>query len=79
MSQFEENLADVVAVFTNDSANVDRANSIPLTHFDQLASLGLHRAFAPNEVGGLGLILPDDTQLVAPALRSAPVGPMIKV
>lgn len=57
MSQFEEKFADVVAIFANDAADVDRANSIPLSHFDQLASLGLYGAFAPIELGGLGLSL----------------------
>jgi alkylation response protein AidB-like acyl-CoA dehydrogenase len=57
VSQFEEKFADVVAIFANDAADVDRANSIPLSHFDQLASLGLYGAFAPIELGGLGLSL----------------------
>jgi alkylation response protein AidB-like acyl-CoA dehydrogenase len=57
LSQLEEKLADVVGVFTNDAAHVDRANSIPLSHFDELASLGLYGAFAPIELGGLGLTL----------------------
>jgi alkylation response protein AidB-like acyl-CoA dehydrogenase len=57
VSQFEEKLADVVGIFTNDAADVDRSDSIPLSHFGQLASLGLYGAFAPIELGGLGLTL----------------------
>lgn len=57
VSEFEEKLADVVGIFASDAADVDRANSIPPSHFDRLASLGLYGAFAPIEVGGLGLSL----------------------
>ena len=57
MTQLEEKLADVVETLANDAANVDRTNSIPPSHFDQLASLGLYGAIAPVEVGGLGLDL----------------------
>ncbi|HVA54108.1 MAG TPA: acyl-CoA dehydrogenase family protein [Acidimicrobiales bacterium] len=57
MSHFEEKFADVVRIFARDSADVDRANSIPPSHFDRLASLGLYGAFAPIELGGLGLSL----------------------
>ena len=57
MSQFDEKFADVVRQFTNDSAGVDRTNSIPPSHFEQLATLGLYGSFAPIESGGLGLSL----------------------
>jgi len=58
MSKFEEKLADVAENFANDAATVDRENSIPRSHFDQLASLGLYGAFAPIDARGLGLTLP---------------------
>ena len=57
VSEFEAKLADVVETFANDAADVDRASSIPQSHFDQLASLGLYGVFAPIEMGGLGLSL----------------------
>ena len=55
MSEFEEKLAAVAGIFTDDAADVDRSSSIPRSHFDHLAALGLYGAFAPIESGGLGL------------------------
>jgi alkylation response protein AidB-like acyl-CoA dehydrogenase len=57
VSQFEEKFADVVGDFASDSADVDRTSSIPPSHFDQLASLGLYGSFAPIQLGGLGFSL----------------------
>jgi alkylation response protein AidB-like acyl-CoA dehydrogenase len=57
VSQFEQQFADVIHVFTRDAADVDRINSIPRSHFDQIASLGLYGSFAPTDLGGLGLNL----------------------
>jgi hypothetical protein len=60
LSEFAEKLSAVVGILTDDAADVDRSASIPRSHFDHLASLGLYGAFAPIESSGLGL---DLTQL----------------
>jgi hypothetical protein len=57
LSEFAEKLNAVVGILTDDAADVDRSASIPRSHFDHLASLGLYGAFAPIESGGLGLNL----------------------
>lgn len=57
MTQLDDRLADVVDVFTRAAANVERTKSIPPSHFDLLASLGLYGAFAPTDAGGLDLSL----------------------
>jgi alkylation response protein AidB-like acyl-CoA dehydrogenase len=57
LSEFSEKLAAVVEIFTRDAVKVDESDSIPRSHFEHLASLGLYGAFAPIEVGGLGLSL----------------------
>lgn len=54
---YSEKLAAVVEIFARDAANIDKSDSIPRSHFDHLAALGLYGAFAPVEVGGLGLSL----------------------
>ncbi len=53
MSDFSAQLAEVVERFTHDATDVDHADAIPRTHFDQLAALGLFGAFAPIDMGGL--------------------------
>ena len=55
MSDFETKLESVVELFSGDAASVDAAESIPESHVDALASLGLYGAFAPLDDGGLGL------------------------
>ena len=57
MPEFAAKLRAVVDRFALDAADVDRADSIPLDHFDELAALGLYGAFVPAELGGLGLSL----------------------
>ncbi|HEV7958257.1 MAG TPA: acyl-CoA dehydrogenase family protein, partial [Acidimicrobiales bacterium] len=64
MSQFETALAKVAEIFANDAADVDRSNTIPQSHFDELASLGLYGAFAPLEAGGLGFSLTESSDVV---------------
>lgn len=58
MSEFTTRLKRVVDIFSDDAFDVDRADSIPISHLDQLADLGLYGAFAPVSDGGLGLGLP---------------------
>jgi alkylation response protein AidB-like acyl-CoA dehydrogenase len=53
VSDFSAQLAEVVERFTHDATDVDHADAIPRTHFDQLAALGLFGAFAPIDMGGL--------------------------
>jgi alkylation response protein AidB-like acyl-CoA dehydrogenase len=57
VTDFDDKLARVIQRFTNDAADVDRANVVPREHFDLLADLGLYGAFAPESYGGLGLSL----------------------
>ncbi len=57
MSEFAEKLTEVAGVFAHDARDVDRSAAIPRSHFDSLAALGLYGAFAPIEVGGLGMSL----------------------
>ncbi len=57
VTEFAEKLAAVVDTLTNDASATDRGDSIPQSHFDHLAALGLYGAFAPIELGGLGLSL----------------------
>jgi alkylation response protein AidB-like acyl-CoA dehydrogenase len=64
VSELEEKVVDVVEIFTDAAAEVDRVGSIPPYHFDQLASLGLYGSFAPIEAGGLGLGLSEMCNLV---------------
>jgi alkylation response protein AidB-like acyl-CoA dehydrogenase len=58
VSLFEEKFRDVVEIFANDAADVDRTSSIPQSHFEELAFLGFYGSFAPIELGGLDLSLP---------------------
>ena len=64
VSEFEERFADVVEILANDAIDVDRANSIPQSHFDELAALGLYGVFAPVEMGGLGFSLAQLSNMV---------------
>jgi alkylation response protein AidB-like acyl-CoA dehydrogenase len=57
VSAFKEELESVVTLFAGDAAEVDRAELIPVEHFNALAGLGLYGAFAPDTEGGLGLNL----------------------
>jgi alkylation response protein AidB-like acyl-CoA dehydrogenase len=57
VSEFAKKLTAVAELFARDADNVDRSASIPRSHFDDLAALGLYGAFAPVESGGLGLDL----------------------
>lgn len=57
LSEFATKLQNVVGRFTDDAAEVDRADSLPADHLDELAALGLYGAFAPVSDGGLGLSL----------------------
>lgn len=52
--EFEAALGPVVNYFADDAAAVDGALSVPASHFDALADLGLYGVFAPTDVGGLG-------------------------
>lgn len=64
MSDFASGLKKVVADFSADAFDVDRADSIPVNHLDQLAELGLYGAFAPSSDGGLELDLPELSAVV---------------
>jgi alkylation response protein AidB-like acyl-CoA dehydrogenase len=64
VSEFEVAFAGVVDNFAADADEVDRTDSIPRTHFDRLAALGLYGAFAPSELGGLGLSLGEMSDVV---------------
>jgi alkylation response protein AidB-like acyl-CoA dehydrogenase len=55
VTEFSRSLAAVVEHFSDDAAQVDRAEEVPRDHFDALAGLGLYGVFAPIEFGGLGL------------------------
>ena len=57
MSEFATKLQHVVERFTDDAAEVDRADSLAADHLDELAALGLYGPFAPVTDGGLGLSL----------------------
>jgi hypothetical protein len=59
VSDFASGLKRVVEDFSADAFDVDRADSIPINHFEQLADLGLYGAFAPTSDGGLELGLPE--------------------
>jgi len=64
MSDFTTGLKRVVENFSDDAFDVDRADSIPISHLDQLASLGLYGVFAPPTDGGLGLGLKEMSTVV---------------
>ncbi len=57
MSEFATKLQYVVERFTDDAAEVDRADWLAADHLDELAALGLYGPFAPVADGGLGLSL----------------------
>jgi alkylation response protein AidB-like acyl-CoA dehydrogenase len=57
VSEFATKLQYVVERFTDDAAEVDRADSLGADHLDELAALGLYGSFAPVADGGLGLSL----------------------
>jgi alkylation response protein AidB-like acyl-CoA dehydrogenase len=57
VSEFATKLQHVVERFTDDAAEVDRADSLGADHLDELAALGLYGPFAPVADGGLGLSL----------------------
>jgi alkylation response protein AidB-like acyl-CoA dehydrogenase len=64
VSDFATRLQQVVKDFTDDAFDVDRADSIPISHLDQLAELGLYGVFAPPADGGLGLGLSEMSTFV---------------
>jgi alkylation response protein AidB-like acyl-CoA dehydrogenase len=57
LSEFATKLESVVERFSNDAPEVDKAESIPADHLDELAAIGLYGAFAQVSDGGLGLSL----------------------
>ncbi|MGC1420069.1 MAG: acyl-CoA dehydrogenase family protein [Acidimicrobiales bacterium] len=57
-------LDTVIKLFSDDAAEVDRAESIPASHFDALAKRGLYGAFAPVDDGGLDLGLKEMADVV---------------
>ncbi len=69
-SEFVGALGAVVDLFVEDAAQVDRSRSVPVSHFDALADLGLYGVVAPRDVGGLGLEV-DDLCEVVETLASA--------
>jgi len=64
VSDFETRLDTVITLFSDDAAEVDGAESIPASHFDALAELGLYGAFAPEDDGGLDLGLKEMADVV---------------
>jgi alkylation response protein AidB-like acyl-CoA dehydrogenase len=64
MDEFAEKLKVVADRFAQEAAAVDRADSVPQEHFEMLAALGLYGAFAPVDIGGLGLTLAEMCETV---------------
>lgn len=64
VSDFATGLKKVIENFSDDAFDVDRADSIPISHLDQLAALGLYGVFAPPADGGLGLGLSEMSTFV---------------
>jgi alkylation response protein AidB-like acyl-CoA dehydrogenase len=56
-TELAEKVQTIVERFADDAADVDRADAVPVGHFDLLADAGLYGPFAPVELGGLGLSL----------------------
>jgi alkylation response protein AidB-like acyl-CoA dehydrogenase len=55
VSEFATKLQHLEERFTHHGDEVDRADSLPADHLDELAALGLFGPFAPAADGGLGL------------------------
>jgi alkylation response protein AidB-like acyl-CoA dehydrogenase len=64
LSNFSADFNQVAELLSNDAARVDTADSIPISHLDQLAALGLYGVFAPTVDGGLGLGLSEMSTFV---------------
>jgi alkylation response protein AidB-like acyl-CoA dehydrogenase len=64
VSDFATRLKKVVEDLADDAFDVDRADSIPISHLDELADLGLYGVFAPTADGGLGLGLSEMSTIV---------------
>jgi alkylation response protein AidB-like acyl-CoA dehydrogenase len=64
VDEFAAKLKVVADRFAEEAAVVDRADAVPREHFEMLAGLGLYGAFAPVEMGGMGLSLAEMCETV---------------
>jgi len=64
LSDLKSKLHNVIELFSDDADAVDKAESIPASHFDALAELGLYGVFAPVEDGGLAFDLKEMANVV---------------